>query len=408
MKYLLIIILTFSLNHIIYCQGEEEQYPDNEFTIQIQNAENRIIVFEFIPLGANWSKSTECNISLYNDYTTYSSSLDGGNPGYVDCAFNGLEYRFWNEGNYTLVGDCAQSTAGLKPLRNGFYRINIKEDNVLKTYAYFDWRDLGFPTLCNTCPYGNDFTIRYDADYEYIMFWNDHNIYISDQNPDLYLTNGQIITWADWKCNERVFSSFWSNGLVLAPDESNHPRIVWGPYQATGITVQQYKVYRKYGSSAWEYFTSVSSSTYEYTDQSVYLSIPGGQAGTDVQYKVTAVYNTNSETSPTNIVTVNVQESELEKKGNSLTNIKSYILDQNFPNPFNPSTKISYSIKEEGLVTLKVYDILGKEIATLVNENKPAGIYEADFNASQLPSGMYIYKLQAGSFSDVKKMLLTK
>lgn len=94
MKYLLIIILTFSLNHIIYCQGEEEQYPDNEFTIQIQNAENRIIVFEFIPLGANWSKSTECNISLYNDYTTYSSSLDGGNPGYVDCAFNGLEYRF--------------------------------------------------------------------------------------------------------------------------------------------------------------------------------------------------------------------------------------------------------------------------------------------------------------------------
>lgn len=81
---------------------------------------------------------------------------------------------------------------------------------------------------------------------------------------------------------------------------------------------------------------------------------------------------------------------------------------QNYPNPFNPSTKISYSIKEEGLVTIKVYDILGKEIAILVNEIQPAGIYEAEFNASQLPSGMYIYKIQAGSFSDVKKMLLTK
>ena len=83
-------------------------------------------------------------------------------------------------------------------------------------------------------------------------------------------------------------------------------------------------------------------------------------------------------------------------------------LDQNYPNPFNPSTKISYSIKEEGLVTLKVYDVLGMEIATLVNENKPAGIYEVEFKASQLPSGMYIYKLQAGSFTNIKKMLLTK
>jgi hypothetical protein len=88
--------------------------------------------------------------------------------------------------------------------------------------------------------------------------------------------------------------------------------------------------------------------------------------------------------------------------------VNEFSLDQNYPNPFNPNTKISYSIKEEGLVTLKVYDILGKEIATLVNENQPVGNYEAEFNASQLPSGMYIYKLQASSFSDVKKMLLTK
>jgi hypothetical protein len=85
-----------------------------------------------------------------------------------------------------------------------------------------------------------------------------------------------------------------------------------------------------------------------------------------------------------------------------------YQLLENYPNPFNPSTKISYSIKEEGLVTLKVYDILGKEIATLVNENKPTGLYEAVFDASSLPSGLYIYKIQSGSFTDAKKMLLTK
>lgn len=99
----------------------------------------------------------------------------------------------------------------------------------------------------------------------------------------------------------------------------------------------------------------------------------------------------------------------------NLTDIKDtqilpieFSLDQNFPNPFNPRTKITYSIKEEGLVTLKIYDVLGKEIATLVNENKPSGNYEAEFDASQLPSGIYIYKLQAGSFISSKKMLLLK
>lgn len=86
----------------------------------------------------------------------------------------------------------------------------------------------------------------------------------------------------------------------------------------------------------------------------------------------------------------------------------SYILSQNYPNPFNPITIISYSIKQEGLVILKVYNILGKEVATLVNENKRSGTYEVNFNASNLPSGIYIYKLQSGIFSDVKKMLLIK
>ena len=87
---------------------------------------------------------------------------------------------------------------------------------------------------------------------------------------------------------------------------------------------------------------------------------------------------------------------------------EDYRLFQNYPNPFNPTTKISYSIKEDGFVTLKVYDILGVEIATLVNEPKTAGSYEAEFNAAHLPSGMYIYKLQSGAFTDVKKMMLTK
>ncbi len=85
-----------------------------------------------------------------------------------------------------------------------------------------------------------------------------------------------------------------------------------------------------------------------------------------------------------------------------------FILSQNYPNPFNPKTKISYQIPELSYVTLKVYDVLGKEVAILVNEEKLIGNYEVEFNAENLPSGVYFYRLQAGSFVETKKMVLMK
>jgi hypothetical protein len=85
-----------------------------------------------------------------------------------------------------------------------------------------------------------------------------------------------------------------------------------------------------------------------------------------------------------------------------------YLLYQNYPNPFNPITTIKYQIPEAGIVSLKIYDILGRDIATLVNEEKPAGFYEYDFNASDLSSGVYLYQLKAGSYVESKKMLLLK
>jgi photosystem II stability/assembly factor-like uncharacterized protein len=91
----------------------------------------------------------------------------------------------------------------------------------------------------------------------------------------------------------------------------------------------------------------------------------------------------------------------------------SFLLQQNYPNPFNPSTSIQYAINSTQFVTLKVYDLLGREVATLVNEEKPAGSYEIDFNVGRdsspaLASGIYFYKLQAGDFVETKKMILLK
>ena len=88
--------------------------------------------------------------------------------------------------------------------------------------------------------------------------------------------------------------------------------------------------------------------------------------------------------------------------------LKEFSLSQSFPNPFNPSTSIQYAISSTQFVTLKVYDLLGREVATLVNEEKPAGSYDIEFNASQLASGIYFYKLQAGNFVQTRKMILMK
>ena len=85
-----------------------------------------------------------------------------------------------------------------------------------------------------------------------------------------------------------------------------------------------------------------------------------------------------------------------------------YYLSQNYPNPFNPTTSIKYSVIKPGLVSLKVYDILGRQVAELVNQYKSAGTYVVDFDASALTSGMYFYKLEAGDYKEVKRMILVK
>jgi hypothetical protein len=95
---------------------------------------------------------------------------------------------------------------------------------------------------------------------------------------------------------------------------------------------------------------------------------------------------------------------------------QDYYLSQNYPNPFNPTTTIRYTISKSDFTTLTVYNLAGQEITTLVNEKKPAGEYEVQFNANDLPSGVYFYRLQVGDpstgsgpgFTETKKLVLLK
>jgi len=155
----------------------------------------------------------------------------------------------------------------------------------------------------------------------------------------------------------------------------------------------------------------------EYANPSYLVDCAGIESGS---YYLRLFTVSNEEVS-LSISDVQRDDVTLEKSNLLVRNFKGegapteYELVQNYPNPFNPSTTIRYQIpaslnpsKGGTFVTLKIYDILGGEVATLVNEEKVAGKYEVNFNASSLASGVYLYKIQAGSFINSKKMILLK
>ncbi|MEW6651909.1 MAG: putative Ig domain-containing protein [Bacteroidota bacterium] len=121
-------------------------------------------------------------------------------------------------------------------------------------------------------------------------------------------------------------------------------------------------------------------------------------------FMVTASDGTLSETK---VVTITVRPTVVSVEDEAVIPTK-FNLAQNYPNPFNPSTKIKYNLPKESNVVLKVYNVMGEEIATLVNGNKPAGVYSVKFDASGLASGFYIYRIQTNEFTKTMKMLLAK
>ncbi len=131
-------------------------------------------------------------------------------------------------------------------------------------------------------------------------------------------------------------------------------------------------------------------------------------AGNKLLISAGGSYSTTEQFDNVDIYTDNTSSVNDEKKSKT-----TFKLSQNFPNPFNPATSMHYTISSRRFVTLKVYDILGNEIATLVNEEKPAGSYEVEFNSHSdegrnLSSGIYFYKIEAGQFVETKKMILLK
>jgi hypothetical protein len=191
--------------------------------------------------------------------------------------------------------------------------------------------------------------------------------------------------------------------LNLTPS-GNEFKLQWNINTAVHPDVINFKVYRgmfeRFAPGVETIIANLSSSETSYIDNDV-------TPGINYYYLVSATDNSGNTTMSSPL------EGVITSAGNENINTPaSFMLLQNYPNPFNPVTKIKFHIPASSFVSLKIYDLLGNEIATLVNEQKSSGIYEAEFNSSSigkgLPSGVYFYTLKAGAFTDTKKLLLMK
>lgn len=197
----------------------------------------------------------------------------------------------------------------------------------------------------------------------------------------------------------------WSRALFVAHNNSN-PKLVWGNHPSIP-PINGFRIYRKINNGNWTLKAQVIGN--KYIDTGVELNPPLGSEGQDVYYRITAMISIYQESEPSNEVHIDARRiKRKETDGNDSQPLLSYSLSQNYPNPFNPTTTISYSIKDVGLVELKVYDILGNEVAVLVNEQKASGNYSVKFDASNIPSGIYFYKLTSGNYTETKKLILVK
>ncbi|MBK7379106.1 MAG: T9SS type A sorting domain-containing protein [Ignavibacteriales bacterium] len=190
---------------------------------------------------------------------------------------------------------------------------------------------------------------------------------------------------------------------------NNHPKLTWSLINGPDVVYEIHRKVSPFGEPAgtWQLLTSVSSATGSYVDNG--FEITGQQREGTVEYKVRAKDLQPIYSAFTGVVSYSYYGVNKINFGS----VKEFSLSQNYPNPFNPSTVIKFSIPEKSFVTLKVYDMLGREVAELVNEELETGNFEKTFDAGSLSSGIYIYRISAMKdgkilFNESKQMLLIK
>lgn len=233
---------------------------------------------------------------------------------------------------------------------------------------------------------------------------------------DLILETGSSITGVGYLIPDsgRVISSGGWKQSLFRGKENGKVKLLWSEYPGTG-TVSRYKIYRSKYSAPYELIGTVGADTLFYKDTATYAREYSPALVAAVDYFVVAEVIRNSrlyKDSSNQVIYYNFPSTGgpggLEKQGKKKDKVYSWKITQNYPNPFNPLTTIQYEVARESRIRLKLYDITGREITALVDEVKPAGEYRVSFDASGLPSGVYIYRIEADKFNESKKLILLR
>ena len=348
---------------------------------------------------------------------------NSGNPSFDMAAADGRfnwEYvgDFW-AGSGFYVGKPYQGWVP-KTKRIAVDRNSGKTDRYWK---HIYWNNHWASKWCDTDGYGNwwlsrdvmgDETDAFNLGYNEIFSnWSNPSSYHNGTTNialQVYSKVGTNITVKAFTTSTSAQNLPPSNPQLLQVEESanHHPYLSWTVN--TEPDLDYYKIWKNEGNG-WQFYASTSSTYFEDTNEN-YCQLPPKFCTGEryVSYYVTAVDVDSYESLASNTISAWLIDGAPEKivAGSDSEEPREYSLLQNYPNPFNPTTTISYSILENGLVTLKVFDILGREVAELVNDLKQAGSYSVIFNATNLPSGIYFYTLNSGRFTETKKLLLLK
>src|ERR1035437_7813093 len=298
-----------------------------------------------------------------------------------------VTYTYDNSGNLlTELREDWTNNAWVISLR---YTYTYDNSGNLLTELYEDWTN-------NVLVFGQRFTYTYDNSGKQMTYlWEDwtNNVWvISYRETYTYDNSGNELT---------SLGEIWTNNAWVASwrftytyDNSGNLLIELGEYGT---------------NNAW---VNSSRGTYTYDNNSncIHGEQYSWQNSSWVPYfgYSSLTYNHNQDWWNGQFSVVDIEYATFTGVANESTGVQSFNLHQNYPNPFNPVTTINYSLAKEDNVKLTVYNAIGSKVATIVDEYKPAGNYSVNFNGSNLASGIYLYKIEAGQFSQVKKMMLLK
>jgi len=211
-----------------------------------------------------------------------------------------------------------------------------------------------------------------------------------------------------WGSNPTSIASNTS-GEVLTTDDNGGVIVAWGEGLQNGVNIFAQRVNGS-GQTVWSNATYGTAGNPVSTTPSAFqgspVIVPDDAGGAIIAWHDQRPYNYGG---PYDIYAHHIGSNGLTQVNQQVTGSpREFSLSQNYPNPFNPSTQIQFSIAQAGIVTLKVYDLLGREVATLVHQNLTPSSYSVTWNAANVASGAYFYRLQSGSYVETRKLMLMK